>query len=177
MSTVRTQSYKVAFPWGQLLSLYSAITFLMLGIDMALLHLGYRHYHFMAVMPIAFCSLAALLSFITTFSRWLRSQAWVLGLLAMVVGSIGTVIHLEIAFTNIGSLTVNHILERLVFDPRPPLAPAALAGTGLLLLLIAVAERWPIHWIIDFCRHIPIVRGWFVAKSEALPAAVDSARE
>ena len=141
MATKATSS---SFPWGALVSLYSAFTFIMLDIDMALLHLGYRHFHFLAVLPIVFCVVAAVVCVITAFSPWWRRQAWAIGLLAMVVGGIGTVIHLEIAFANLRGLTGNLLLERLVFDPRPPLAPAALAGTGLLMLMVAAAERWPI---------------------------------
>ena len=151
----------VLFPWGPLVALYSAITFIMLGIDMALLHLGYRHYHFIAVMPIVFCVLAALVSLATAFSGWLRRQAWVLGALAMAVGTTGTVIHLEIAFTNLTKLSFPLLLERLVFDPRPPLAPAALAGTGLLLIMLAIAENWPVPWVVVAGRCVPIVGHWF----------------
>jgi len=169
MEPLETTTQTPTFPWGQILSLYSAITYVMLGIDMALLHLGYRHYHFIAVLPIAFCGVAAVVSLLTTFSRWLRRQAWVLGVLAMVVGMVGTYIHLEIAFANLNGLAWNVVLERLVFDPRPPLAPAALAGTGLVLLLVAVAERWPIPWIFAICRRVPVIRGWVVTQTVVMP--------
>lgn len=129
--------------WGPWIALYSAITFVMLGIDMALLHLGYQHYHFMALMPVVFCGVAALVSFVTTFSGWLRLHAWVTGVLALIVGGIGTVIHLELAFTGLHGFDMKLIFEHLVFDPRPPLAPAALAGTGLLMILVSISERWP----------------------------------
>ncbi len=156
----------VAFPWGQVLALYNAITFLMLGIDMALLHLGFRHFHFVAVAPIAYCALAAIVSLITAFSAPMRRYAWVLGALALIVGSIGTVIHLEIAFQSLPDFSLMQILDHLVFDPRPPLAPAALAGTGLLLILVSVGEYWPISWVIDIARRIPVIRDWFAARTE-----------
>ena len=126
------------------MALYSAITFFMLGIDMALLHFGYQHHNFLAVVPVVFCVVAAIVSFLTTFSVWLRRQAWVLGVFALLIGGIGTVIHLEIAFAHLEGLDWKILLERLIFDPRPPLAPAALAGTGLLLIMITLAEYWPI---------------------------------
>lgn len=140
----------IRFPWGPLTAIYSAITFFMLGIDMALLHLGLQHFHFMAVMPVVFCILAAFVSFITIFSRRLRNMAWVTGVLAMIVGLIGTVIHLEIAFSSVKAFSLNELLRLLIFDPRPPLAPAALAGTGLLMIFVTLAERWP----------IPALEGW-----------------
>lgn len=132
------------FVWEPWVALYSSITFVMLGIDMALLHFGYQHFHLMAVLPVVFCAVAALVSFITTFSRWMQRQAWVIGILALLIGGIGTVIHLELAFTSLTSFNVKEIFEHLVFDPRPPLAPAALAGTGLLMIMVALAARWPI---------------------------------
>lgn len=155
---------RTRFPWGQLTALYSAITFVMLGFDMALLHLGYQHYHFFALLPIIFCAVAGLLSLATAFSVWLRRQAWVIGVLAMVIGVVGTVIHLEIAFANLHHPSINLLFEYLVFDPRPPLAPAAVAGTGLLLLFITLAERWPVPWVIAVVRVIPVVRNWFEAE-------------
>lgn len=133
-----------SFPWGQIIAFYSATTFIMLGIDMALLHLGYQHYHFLAVMPIVFCVVAGVISFLTIFSAWLRRQAWAVGVIALFVGGIGTVIHLELAYAALRDPTLQKIWEHLVFDPRPPLAPAALAGTGLLMVLVTVSERWPI---------------------------------
>ena len=46
-------------------------------------------------------------------------------------------------------------------EPRPPLAPAALAGTGLLLLFITWAEAWPVpllaRWLGWAARRFP----WF----------------
>ena len=153
--------HTVAFPWGALLALYSAFTFFMLGIDMALLHLGYQHLHFLAVMPVVFCGVAAVTALLTAFSAWLRREAWVLGVLALVIGGIGTVIHLEIAFAHLGHGGWRILLERLVFDPRPPLAPAALAGNGLLLILVSLAERWPIpfleRWLLVIARRWPMV--------------------
>ena len=169
MAKIATPFNTVALPWGPLIALYSAITFLMLGIDMALLHLGYRHYHFIAIMPIVFCGVAALVSLVTAFIPWMRRQAWVLGGLAMVVGLVGTVIHLEIAFTNLHQPSLNLLLERLIFDPRPPLAPAALAGTGLLLILLAMAERWPVACVIEVGRCIPVVRHWFADGEPTQP--------
>jgi hypothetical protein len=153
---------QVRFPWGPLVALYSAITFFMLGIDMALLHLGYRHYHFMAVMPVIFCLVATAISVLTAFSRRLRDKAWVTGALAMIVGLVGTVIHLEIAFANLHGITMAVMLERLIFDPRPPLAPAALAGTGLLMILITWAERWPMptfeRWLVLGAQRFPWIK-------------------
>jgi hypothetical protein len=164
---VVAQEYRrVPFAWGQVLALYNAITFIMLGIDMALLHLGYRHFHFVAVAPIAYCALAGIISFFTAFSAPLRRYAWVLGVLALIVGGIGTVIHLEIAIQHLHGSTFREVLDRLIFDPRPPLAPAALAGTGLLLVLISIGEYWPIPWIINIVRRIPVVRDWFAVKAE-----------
>lgn len=162
----------IRFPWGPLIALYSAITFFMLGIDMALLHLGYRHYHFMAVMPIVFCFVAAVVSFLTTFSAPLRRQAWICGILALLVGGVGTVIHLEIAFANVHGW--GHLLEKLVFDPRPPLAPAALAGTGLLMIMVAVAERWPVPFfemlMLAVFRRWPALGRWLGIKIETTRA-------
>lgn len=155
---------RTRFPWGALTALYSFITFLMLGIDMALLHLGYRHYHLLAILPIVFCAVAALVSLATAFSAWLRRQAWVLGMFAMIIGTVGTIIHLEIAFSGLKHASLGLLLEHLVFDPRPPLAPAALAGTGLLLFFIAIAERWPVGWVIAIACRIPIIRNWFIVK-------------
>ena len=142
MVITRIFSYR-AFPWGPLIAQYCAVSFVMLGLDMALLHLGYRHYEFMTVAPIIFCGVAALGSLATTFSVWLRRQAWALGLLAIIVGVTGTVFHLQIAFSGLTHYSLNLILEHLIFDPRPPLAPAAVAGTGLLLFFLAIAERLP----------------------------------
>lgn len=163
-TSLKPTGKRTIFPWGQLTALYCFVTFLMLGIDMALLHLGYRHYNLMAILPIVFCALAALVSLFTAFSAWLRLQAWVLGLLALIVGTVGTVIHLEIAFAAIKETSSSLIIEHLIFDPRPPLAPAALAGAGLLLFFIAFAERWPVKWILAIARHIPVVRDWFFVK-------------
>lgn len=147
------KTVRIRFPWGPLIALYSAITFFMLGIDMALLHLGYRHYHFMAVMPVVFCFVAALVSVLTAFSRRLTRLAWTVGLLAVIIGMTGTVIHLEIAFATLKEPTFALLLERLIFDPRPPLAPAALAGTGLLMILVTVAERWPMPFMARLLAH------------------------
>ncbi len=161
----------IRFPWGPLTALYSAITFFMLGIDMALLHLGYRHYHFMAVMPVVFCLVATIVSVLTAFSRRLRNAAWITGVLAMIVGLVGTVIHLEIAFANLKELTMAVLLERLVFDTRPPLAPAALAGTGLLMLFDTWAERWPIPMLERVlqagARRFPWLRRMLVDEESA----------
>jgi hypothetical protein len=165
------------FPWGPLIALYSAITFFMLGIDMALLHLGFQHFHFMAVMPVVFCVLAAILAFITTFSVVLRRQAWVLGVLAMLVGLVGTVIHLEIAFANMKHLSAAQVLERLVFDPRPPLAPAALAGTGLLLFLITLAEFWPIAGLQRMMAGLACRWPWLRTQVFSEEPAADAAAE
>ncbi|MHB9130850.1 MAG: hypothetical protein ACYDBB_07130 [Armatimonadota bacterium] len=134
---------RAAFPWGQAISLYCAFTFIMLDVDMALLHLGYRHFRFMAVMPLVFSLLAAIVCLATTFSPWLRRQAWVVGVLTLLVGGIGTVFHLELAVASLESSNLQLILAHLIFDPRPPLAPAALAGAGLLMIFVALAERWP----------------------------------
>ena len=138
---------QMPFPWGQLISFYSAFTYFMLGIDMVLLHLGYQHYHFMAVAPIIFCLFAAIVSFLSIFSPWLRRHAWTVGVLTMVVGITGTIIHLELAYAALRNPTFINIWEHLIFDPRPPLAPAALAGTGLLMIFVSLAERWPIPWL------------------------------
>jgi len=167
MTEQSTPIHAPAFPWVQLLSLYSAITFIMLGIDMALLHLGYRHYHFIAVLPVVFSIVAGIITFFTTFSAWLRRQAWILGVLTVIVGLIGTFIHLEIALANLGKQPWTMLLERLIFDPRPPLAPAALAGTGLLLMLITAAEYWPIPWVIKLCRRLPVIRKMVTIKYPA----------
>ena len=118
----------------------------------------------MAILPIVFCAVAAFVSLITAFSVWLRMQAWILGLFALIIGLIGTVIHLEIAFAAIKQASFGLILEHLIFDPRPPLAPAALAGTGLLLFFIAIAERWPVNWVLAIARRIPVIRNWFIEQ-------------
>lgn len=152
------------FAWGPLLALYSAITFFMLGIDMALLHFGYQHHNLLAILPVVFCAFAAVVSFLTTFSVWLRRNAWVLGMLALLIGGVGTIIHLEIAFAHLTNSKISILIERLVFDPRPPLAPAALAGTGLLLIMITLAEYWPIawmeRWIYNMTDRIPLFHRW-----------------
>lgn len=159
MSRECEQRVNIEFPWGPLVALYSAITYFMLGIDMALLHLGFQHFHFMAVMPVVFCFFAAFISFLTTFSRRLRHMAWVTGVLAMLVGLVGTVIHLEIAFSSFKEFSVREILRLLIFDPRPPLAPAALAGTGLLMIFVTLAERWP----------IPALHAWLYRAGHRFP--------
>ena len=152
------------FPWGPLIALYSAVSFVALGLDMSLLHLGYRHYIFMTIAPIVFCGVAVVVSLVTAFSGWLRRQAWALGLFAILVGAIGTVIHLQIAFSGISRFSIGILVEHLIFDPRPPLAPAAIAGTGVLLVLLACAERWPIDGVINAVKGIPVIRDWVISR-------------
>lgn len=132
------QQLRNLFHWRQWLMLYCAFSFAVLGIDAAMNHHRVLAVNSLAYTPIIFAPLAVIYSIVgISLVSW-RRQAWGLGILALLVGGVGTVIHNYLNIANRGDLTVWQILLNA---PRPVLAPAAFASTGLLLLLVAWGER------------------------------------
>ena len=120
------------------MSLFCALSFLMLGTDAAMNHHLILARSALAWTPLVFAPVAAALCLAAVFSpRW-RKLAWVAGLLALAVGGAGTLIHNYLTLAERGDVT---IVSALLDAPRPPLAPAAFASTGVLMLLVWFAER------------------------------------
>jgi hypothetical protein len=115
----------------------------MLGVDAAMNHHKVIETNHLSWIPIAFAPVALALCLAAVFSvRW-RRAAWIVGLLAMAVGGAGTLIHNYLDITEVSDVT---LWQALLNASRPPMAPAGFAHTGLMMLLVALAERWPIRW-------------------------------
>jgi hypothetical protein len=126
------------FAWSRWVSLYCVISFAVLGVDVAMNHRDVIHETPFAYIPIVFAPLALLLCMAAVFSQRWRYAAWGIGLLALLVGGAGTLFHLVPTITERGALPLT---QALLTSPRPLLAPAAFASTGLLMLLVAWGER------------------------------------
>ena len=127
-----------SFTWGPWLALYCAISYAVLGVDAAMNHHTVIFENKFSWTPLIFAPIAVIVSLICVFSpRW-RRWAWILGVLALIVGIAGTLFHNIPTITERGQLT---IWQALLNPTQPVLAPAAFASTGLLLLLISWGER------------------------------------
>lgn len=127
------------FPWGFWLAIYWAFSFAMLGVDAAMNHHAIIRENPWSLTPIIFAPLAVIVSLICVFSASWRRQAWIPGVVALLVGIAGTLFHNIPTILERGHQTV---WQALLNTERPVLAPAAFAATGLLLLLVAWGERW-----------------------------------
>ncbi|MHB0935659.1 MAG: hypothetical protein ACYDCO_07525 [Armatimonadota bacterium] len=125
--------------WGQWVALFSTISFAMLGFDAGMNHHRVLANNPITYMPLIFAMVAVVYCLVSVYSvRW-RRAAWVAGLLAVTVGIAGTLFHNVPTIIHRGDLT---IWQALLNAYRPVLAPAAFAASGMLLLLVAWAERW-----------------------------------
>ncbi|HEY3397610.1 MAG TPA: hypothetical protein VGM19_08130 [Armatimonadota bacterium] len=125
------------FGWGRWLALYSAASFLMLGIDAAMNHHQIIYENRWSYTPLILAPLAVLVSLMGVFSARWRWQAWIIGLLALIVGGAGVVFHNLPTIMERGDVS---LWQSLLNAPRPVLAPASFAATGVLLLLISWGE-------------------------------------
>lgn len=127
------------FPWGRWLMLYSALSFAVLGIDAAMNHHEVLVENAWSWTPVIFAPLAVIVSLVSVFSAAWRRQAWILGVVAIIVGIAGTLFHNVPTLDERGTMSIWHAL---LTAKQPVLAPAAFASTGLLLLLVAWGEYW-----------------------------------
>lgn len=126
------------FNWRQWLVLYCAVSYVMLGVDAAMNHYRALAENALAYTPLIFAPLAVIYLAVSLFVVSWRRQAWGLGILALIVGGAGTFIHNYLNIIHRGDLS---LWQALLNAPRPVLAPAAFASTGLLLFLVAWGER------------------------------------
>ena len=131
------------FAWGRWVSLFCAFSYLMLGLDAAMNHHKVIETNRLSWTPLIFAPLAVALCLTGVFSAAWRRRAWIVGLLGLAVGGAGELIHNYLDITETQGIT---IWQALINASRPPLAPAAFASTAILMLLVALAERWPIQW-------------------------------
>jgi cytochrome bd-type quinol oxidase subunit 2 len=129
------------FAWGKWVSLFCAFSFLMLGGDATLNHVKVLTENHFSYTPLIFAPLAVVLCLAAFGSQRFRRGAWVVGLLALLVGAAGTGFHVFYDFADSQGLT---LWQAAVNATRPPLAPGAFASTGILMVLVALAERWPL---------------------------------
>ena len=126
------------FNWRQWLVLYCAFSFAMLGVDAAMNHHLILAQNPWAYTPLIFSPLVVVFSLVCIWSARWRQQAWVFGILAVVVGVAGTLFHDVPTLWERGTLTA---WQALLNTDRPVLAPAAFAATGLLLFLVTWGEH------------------------------------
>ncbi len=138
MTTNDTGKPACNFAWVRWLSAYAAFTLVMLLVDAAMNHHDVIHENHWSWTPLIFAPLAFLFCVGAIFRKWGRGSLWVVGLLSIVVGMAGEYFHLDATLAERGHATIWHALLN---SPRPILAPAAFAGLGLLLLLVAWGER------------------------------------
>ena len=131
------------FAWGRWVSLFCAFSYVMLGIDAAMNHHKVIETNRLSWTPLIFAPIAVALCLTGVFSAVWRRRAWIVGLLGMAVGGTGMLIHNYLDITEVQDIT---LWQALLNASRPPLAPAAFASTAILMLLVALAERWPIRW-------------------------------
>ena len=127
-----------SFAWGRWISLYCAVSFAVLGLDAAINHLSVLESNPFSFVPLIFTIPAIALSLAAVFSSRWRRLAWIIGLLGVSVGLAGTLFHNITTLLEAGDMGY---IEALVYALRPPLAPFAFASTGVLMLLVTLAER------------------------------------
>jgi len=127
------------FQWGRWLTLYSAATFLVLGGDAAMHHYHTVGEHPLAWIPIVFGPIAALACLPGILSaRWRPVVTLWVGLAAMAVGGAGTLFHNLPTYLERGDQS---IVAAFLDATNPPMAPAAFASAGILLVLVWWGER------------------------------------
>ena len=131
------------FAWGRWTSLFCAFSYLMLGADAAMNHHKVIETNRLSWTPLFFAPVAVALCLTGVFSAVGRRRAWIVGLLGLAVGGAGELLHLYFDLAEVQDIT---LWQALLNASRPPLAPAAFASTGILMLLVALAERWPVRW-------------------------------
>ena len=139
LSNILQSKGVTVFAWGRWLALYCAFSFAMLGVDAAMNHHLILAKNPWAIAPLIFAPLAVAVSLVNLFSARWRQQAWILGGLAVIVGTAGTLFH------NVPTILARgdqSIWQALLNAYRPVFAPAAFAATGLLLFLITWGEHW-----------------------------------
>lgn len=130
------------FNWRQWLMLYCALSFALLGVDAAMNHHSVLRENVLAYTPLIFAPLALCYSLLGIFKEAFRRQAWIIGILALLVGGAGTVIHNYFNIIERGNQSLWHALLEA---PLPVFAPAAFASTALLLMLISWGEHQQVN--------------------------------
>ena len=118
--------------WGQWIAIYCTLAFLMFAVDDAINHYYVIRENALAWTPLLFLPPVTLYTAVSIGVAGWRRWAWVPGLLAVLVGGIGTVLHNFVNLTERGNHTIWQAIQH---GERPILAPAAIAATGLLMLL------------------------------------------
>jgi hypothetical protein len=127
-----------SFAWGKWISLFCAVSFVVLGIDSLINHINVLRLKPFTLIPVIFLPIALILCLMAVFSKRFRRFAWIVGLLAIFIELAGTSFHNAKTFAERDEMTY---FDALAFAIRPPLAPAAFASTGVLMLFVAFDER------------------------------------
>lgn len=139
-----TENQRRRFDWPKWVALYTAASFLVFGVDSAINHIagGVIHEKPLAYTPLIFAPLAVV-AMLVAFSveRWRAAIAWVVGVLAVIVGATGMVFHVLGDLEDVTQVSVAKLLKAFGPDSMPPFAPAAFAATGILVLLIGL-DAW-----------------------------------
>ena len=126
------------FGWPVWILIFCALSFLMLGLDVVLNHRNILDIRLTSLIPIIFSPISIAFCIIAVLTPGWRRFSWIAGLAAIAVGLGGTIFHWA---SSISQRYEQTIIEAIIQSSRPALAPAAFASTGLLLLLVAWAER------------------------------------
>jgi len=127
-----------AFDWRRWISVFSALSFGMFGMDVLMNHIQVLGTNPFSLIPLICSPLLIALSLAAVFSAAWRRMAWIAGLLAVAVGLTGTLFHFVYNLADSGGLA---IIEAVLSAKRPPFAPAAFAATGVLMLFVALSGR------------------------------------
>ena len=138
MSMIEGRETTSRFSWGRWIALFCGLSFLMLGLDTVLNHRLVIAVRRLSLIPIVFSPISVAFCIAATFRQAWRRLAWIPGFAAVAVGLTGTSIHVVLAIRDRYYQT---IIQAVLESTRPPLAPAAFASTGILLLFVAWAER------------------------------------
>ncbi len=138
MSTIEDTEKTQKFSWGRWITLFCGLSFLMLGLDALLNHRQIIAVRAFSLIPIVFAPLCLAYCIVAFFNQMWRRLAWIPGLAAVAVGLAGTLFHVTSAIRDRYDQT---IMQAILESSRPPLAPAAFASTGILLLFVAWAAR------------------------------------
>jgi hypothetical protein len=126
-----------SFAWAKWISLFSALSFLVLGFDALLSHLNALELNRFTLTPIIFSPIAVALCLAAVFSIPMQRLGWIAGSIAVAVGLAGTIFHFV---TTIGELSGFPFIDIISYTARPIFAPAAFASTGVLMIFVAVSE-------------------------------------